>query len=161
MIRPARPQDAAALARLWNPWITDTAITFNPVPKTGAEIASVITARHEAGHAFLVAEDGDGLLGFSSYSQFRGGIGYARCMEHTIILAPDARGRGTGRALMAAIEDHARKAGAHQLIGAVSGENPEARAFHERIGFRLLATIPEAGFKFGRYMDLLLLAKRL
>lgn len=161
MIRPAGAQDAAALARLWNPWITGTAITFNPTPKTGAEISALIATRQEAGHAFVVAEAEGRLLGFASYSQFRGGLGYARCMEHTVILAPQARGRGTGKALMAAIEDHARTAGAHQLIGGVSGENPEARAFHERIGFRLVATIPEAGFKFGRYMDLLLLAKRL
>ncbi|GAB1362552.1 GNAT family N-acetyltransferase [Rhodobacter sp.] len=161
MIRSALPQDADALARLWNPWITGTAITFNPTPKTGAEIADLIAARRDAGHAFLLAETEGQLLGFATYSQFRGGAGYARCMEHTIILAPEARGRGTGRALMAAIEDHARNAGAHQMIGGISGENPEARTFHEHLGFRLIATIPEAGFKFGRYMDLLLLAKRL
>ena len=51
MIRPARPQDAAALARLWNPWITDTAITFNPVPKTGAEIAATAGGDDGGGRA--------------------------------------------------------------------------------------------------------------
>ena len=79
MIRPARAGDAPGLAALWNPWIRDTAITFNPVEKTPAEIAAMIHDRQAAGHGFWVAEDA-GLLGFVSYAQFRGGLGYATCM---------------------------------------------------------------------------------
>jgi L-amino acid N-acyltransferase YncA len=70
-----------------------------------------------------------------------------------------ARGRGTGRALLQAVEDHARQGGAHQMIAGVSGENPEGRAFHDRMGYREIATVPEAGFKFGRFMDLVLMQK--
>ena len=158
MIRDATPADAAALADLWNPWIRDTAITFNPQEKTPDDIARMIADRQAAGHAFLLAEDA-GLLGFATYSQFRGGIGYATCMEHTVILSPAARGRGVGRALMRAVEDHARNAGAPQMIGGVSGENPEGRAFHKALGYREIAVIPQAGFKFGRFMDLVLMQK--
>lgn len=158
MIRAATQADAAALADLWNPWIRDTAITFNAQEKSSDDIARMIAERQVAGHAFLLAEDA-GLLGFATYSQFRGGIGYATCMEHTVILSPLARGRGVGRALMQAVEDHARSAGAHQMIGGVSGENPEGRAFHAAIGYRDLAIIREAGFKFGRFMDLVLMQK--
>ena len=57
MIRPALVTDAEALAALWNPWIRDTAITFNPVEKTAAEIAAMIRDRQAAGHGFWVAED--------------------------------------------------------------------------------------------------------
>lgn len=158
MIRDATPADAAALADLWNPWIRDTAITFNPQEKTPADIAQMIAARQSDGHAFLLAEDA-GLLGFATYAQFRGGAGYATCMEHTVILSPAARGKGVGRALMLAIEDHARARGAHQMIAGISGENPQGRAFHAAIGYRELAVIPEAGHKFGRYMDLVLMQK--
>lgn len=158
-LRPATKADAPALAALWNPWITGTAITFNPDAKTPEDMAALIAARQSAGQAFFVAESGGNLLGFATYAQFRGGTGYARTMEHSVILAPEARGRGAGRALMRAVEDHARAGGAHQMIAGVSGENPEGRAFHEALGYRLIATLPEAGFKFGRYMDLWLLQK--
>ena len=158
MIRNATPADAAALADLWNPWIRETAITFNAQEKSPDDIARMIADRQAAGHAFLLAEDA-GLLGFATYSQFRGGIGYATCMEHTVILWPQARGRGVGRALMQAVEGHARQAGAHQMIGGVSGENPEGRAFHAALGYREVAIIREAGFKFGRFMDLVLMQK--
>lgn len=158
MIRPATFADAAALADLWNPWIRDTAITFNAQEKSPDDIARMITDRNAAGHAFLVAE-ADGLLGFATYSQFRGGVGYATCMEHTVVLSPQARGRGVGRALMLAIEDHARSTGVHQMIAGVSGENAQGRAFHASLGYREIATVPEAGYKFGRFIDLVLMQK--
>jgi phosphinothricin acetyltransferase len=159
MIRPARTSDARALADLLNHWIESTAVTFNPVPKSQDDILAMIATKAVAGHAFLVAVEGDQLLGQASYGQFRAGFGYKTCMEHSISLAPQAKGRGIGRALMTAIENHARAAGGHQMIAGVSGENPEGRAFHDRLGYRHIATIPEAGFKFGRFMDLVLMQK--
>lgn len=160
MIRPARPEDAAPLAALLNHWIEKTAVTFNPVPKTEADLHEMIATKAAAGHGFFVATDDDGrLVGQASYGQFRGGLGYRTCMEHSINLVPDHRGRGMGRALLQAVEDHARQGGAHQMIAGVSGENPEGRAFHDRMGYRVLAVVPEAGFKFGRFMDLVLMQK--
>jgi L-amino acid N-acyltransferase YncA len=159
MIRAARPEDAAAIAALLNHWIANTAITFTPTPKTAEDIADQIAAKAAAGHGFFVAVEDGALLGQASYGQFRAGAGYATCMEHSISLAPGARGQGLGRALLQAVEDHARTGGAHQMIAGVSGENPEGRAFHDRMGYRLVATVPQAGFKFGRFMDLWLMQK--
>lgn len=159
MIRPARAADAPALARLLNHWIEHTAITFNPVPKSEADILAMIADKAAAGHAFLVAEAGGQVIGQASYGQFRGGVGYKTCMEHSISLLPGTPRTGLGRALLTAVEDHARTAGAHQMIAGISGENAEGRAFHARMGYAHIATIPEAGFKFGRYMDLVLMQK--
>jgi L-amino acid N-acyltransferase YncA len=158
MIRPATQADAEAIAALWNPWIRDTAITFSAAQKTPADVAAMIAERSAAGHAFLVARD-PALLGFATYAQFRAGTGYATCMEHTIILSPATRGRGTGRALMQAVEFHAAQAGAHQMIAGISAENPDGIRFHAAIGYTEIARIPEAGRKFGRYMDLVLMQK--
>lgn len=160
MIRPAVAGDAPAIAALMNHWIVETAVTFNPVPKTERDIHEMIAAKALAGHGFFVATDADGVVtGQASYGQFRGGAGYRTCMEHSINLVPGHRGRGTGRALLAAVEDHARQAGAHQMIAGVSGENPDGQAFHSRMGYRVLAVVPEAGFKFGRFIDLVLMQK--
>jgi L-amino acid N-acyltransferase YncA len=159
MIRPATADDAPALAALLNHWIEHTSVTFNPVPKSTTDVLDMIAAKAAAGHAFLVAKDAGRVIGQASYGQFRAGQGYSTCMEHSISLAPGTHGKGLGRALMTALEDHARGQGAHQMIAGVSGENPQGRAFHERIGYRVIATIPQAGFKFGRYMDLVLMQK--
>lgn len=159
MIRPATAADAPALAALLNHWIEHTAVTFNPIPKTTDDILLMIASKAAAGHAFFVAEEAGQVIGQASYGQFRGGAGYRTCMEHSISLLPGTARRGLGRTLLTAIEDHARAAGAHQMIAGVSGENPDGRAFHERLGYRHIATIPEAGFKFDRYIDLVLMQK--
>ena len=152
MIRPATAADAPALAALWNPWITDTAITFASIPKTPDDVAQMIATRP----AFFTT---DTLQGFATYGQFRSGNGYATCMEHTVILSPTAHGNGLGRALMQAVESHARDNGAHQMIAGISAENPAAITFHSKLGYHHTATIPQAGYKFGRFIDLVLMQK--
>ena len=157
-IRHACSGDAAAIAAIWNPIIDDTAITFTTARKTEAALAADIEAR---GAAFQVAEAEGAVLGFATYFPFRAGPGYARTKEHTILLAPQARGRGVGRALMTALEQAARAEGVHSLWAGVSGENPGGVAFHAALGFAPVAVLPEVGFKFGRFMDLHLMCKRL
>lgn len=159
MIRPATAADAQALADLWNPWIRTSAVTFNSIEKTAADMAAMIADKATAGHGFWVALDAGTLLGFATYGQFRGGIGYAHAMEHTVVLAPEARGKGIGRALMAVLEDHARSIGAHTILAGVSGENPEGRAFHAALGYSVVAVIPAVGRKFNRWMDIVLMQK--
>ncbi|WP_096786552.1 GNAT family N-acetyltransferase [Rhodobacter sp. CZR27] len=156
MIRQATEADAPALLAIWNPIIRDTLVTFNSAEKTVGELCAMIAERP----AFLVAQDEGGApLGFATYSQFRGGIGYRHTMEHTIILGPAARGRGVGRTLMVALEAHARAGGAHSLFAGVSAANPEGRAFHAALGYVETAILPQVGFKFGRWLDLVLMQK--
>ncbi len=159
MIRPATETDAEAVAALWNALIRDTTVTFTSKEKTLPEVADTIAGRHRDGFTFLVAEHGGLVAGFASYAQFRGGDGYARCMEHSIHLEPLARGQGLGRALMQAIEAHARARGSHSMIAGVSGENAAGIAFHAALGYRNIATVPESGFKFGRWLNLVLMQK--
>lgn len=159
MIRPARSEDAAAIAEFWNPIIRDTLVTFNPQEKSVTEIQASIRDKSVLGHGFLVWDEGGRVLGFASYGQFRSGAGYSRAMEHTIILSPQAHGRGIGRRLMCAIEDHARNRGHHIMVGGISGGNPAGRAFHAALGYREVGVLPEAGFKFGSYHDLILMQK--
>jgi L-amino acid N-acyltransferase YncA len=97
-IRPAQPADIPALLAIWNHIIRDTAVTFNTVEKTAADLQHMIADKAATGHGFLVAEQQDGLAGFASYGQFRAGPGYAHTMEHTIVMEPNAQGLGLGRA---------------------------------------------------------------
>lgn len=162
LIRPAEARDAPGIAAIWNPIIRDTLVTFNPVEKSEGEIAQTIASRTALAQPFLVAEDENGAIaGFATYFQFRAGMGYARSMEHTILLAPTAWGRGLGRNLMAALEDHGRAAGVSCLIGGVSGSNPAGIHFHAALGFVEVGRLPRTGFKFGRFHDLVLMQKLL
>ena len=156
IIRAAREKDAAQIAAIQNPVIRDTAITFNAQEKTTDEIATAIRELP----CFIVAEDGEQLLGFVSYLPFRRGVGL--CAHHGAhdSFSPVRReGRGVGRALMVAAEDHARAAGVGSLWAGISGENPDGVVFHASVGFEEVARLPKVGFKFGRWMDLILMRK--
>jgi phosphinothricin acetyltransferase len=107
-----------------------------------------------------VADTG-GVSGFVTYVQFRGGPGYAYTVEHSVHVAEGARGRGLGRALVAAAEARARGAGVHSMIAGVAGENADGAAFHAAIGYAEIARLPEVGWKFGRWHDLILMQKML
>ncbi|MBV1868700.1 MAG: GNAT family N-acetyltransferase [Marinosulfonomonas sp.] len=157
--RDATAADAGKIAAFWNPMIRDTTVTFHSAQKSGADVAVMIAERQSEGCGFLAAEIDEVVVGFATYAQFRGGDGYARAMEHTIIISPGGQGRGVGRALMHGVEDHARKGGAHSMLAAVSHENAAGIAFHAAAGYRSVALVPQVGRKFDRWLDLVLMQK--
>lgn len=160
IIRAAHVSDSAAIARIWNHYITQTTVTFNPDPKSADEVAALIHDRQARGWGMFVALGAAGAItGFAGYGQFRAGAGYGRTMEHTVLLDPTATGRGAGRALMAMVAAHARDGGAHSLIAGVSGENAAGLRFHAAIGFAEIARLPQVGYKFARFLDLVLMQK--
>ena len=107
----------------------------------------------------LVAERGGTVAGFATFGTFRAGPGYAHLQEHTILLAPEARGAGLGRALMTALEEQARAKGFAALIGGVSGSNAGGLRFHAALGFAEVGRVPRAGWKLGAWHDLVLMHK--
>lgn len=161
MIRDARPDDVPAIAAIWNPIIRDTTITFWPTERSKAEITAMIADRQRHGHPFVVADDGHAILGFTTYGQFRTGAGYARSMEHTIHVAPGARGTGLGRQMLSWIEDHARRREHRLMIGGITASNTGSLRFHARAGYAEWGRIPCAGWKFGAFHDLVLMGKDL
>ncbi len=156
-IRAATVSDADAISSIWAPQILQTAVTFNSVAKSANDVADMIAQRP----FFSVCEAAGKVVGFVTYDQFRGGVGYAHTMEHTIILAPSAQRKGIGRALMQAAISHGRAGGVHSFVAGLSGENAAGLAFHLRLGFKQVGVLPQAGRKFGRWMDLVLMQKRL
>ena len=157
ILRDAKPADAAEIAAIWNPVIRDTTVTFNPVEKTTADIAAMIANRP----AFVVGTDGAQVKGFATYDQFRAGLGYAQAIEHTVIVAADAKGQGVASALMHDLFAHARARDMHTMWAGVSAENPAGVAFHTALGFEIIGILPEVGRKFDRWIDLVLMQKRL
>lgn len=157
-IRRATSDDATAIADIWNHYIRTSIATFNSQEKTAAELATAIDTPETP---YFVSVDGQTISGFGTYGDFRNGVGYAKTKEHTIHLDPTATGRGLGRALLKTVEDHAKVHGIHSLFAGVSGENTAAVGFHRACGYTQVARLPQVGWKFDRWHDLVLMQKLL
>ncbi len=157
MIRPARAPDAPQLHAIWTPVIRETTSIFHTTERSEQDIAQLT----EGADPFLVWDDDGRVLGFARCFTFRAGNGYVRTVEHTILLHADAQGRGVGRALIDALALAAAAQGKHMMIGAISAENASGLAFHRACGFTEHGRLPEVGYKFGRWLDLVLMGRRL
>jgi len=161
MIRRAGAWDAEAIAGIWNAVIGDGSVTFDTIDKVPNDLVRFLVARADAGFATFVAEEAGEVLGFATYGAFRAGSGFARTMEHTLMVALPARGRGLGSALLAAVEEHARDGEAHSMIAGISGANDAGLGFHAARGYAEIARLPEVGWKNATWLDLVLMQKSL
>lgn len=155
-VRPAVPEDAGAIAALWNPMIRDTLSTFTTVEKSPGDIRGMIAERPDA---FFVAQAQDVCAGFVTFGPFRAGPGYAATVEHTVIVADSGQTRGMGRILLTAAEDAARAQGHHVMVAGISDTNEGAQIFHQQVGYREVARMPQVGRKAGQWLDLVLMQK--
>lgn len=161
IVRRATFRDAQQIADIWNLYIRGTTVTFTTAEKSPSDITDYIEARQSGGMTVVVAEDDGALAGFAAASVFRSGPGYDHTRETSVMLADGLSGRGTGSALMTAVETHAKDAGIGVLVAGISGDNDRAIGFHMRLGFQQVGLMPGVGRKFGRQLDLVLMQKLL
>lgn len=159
-LRDARATDAPALKAIMAPVIAGSTASFSSEERDEAAWAAMVADRQARGRLFIVAEIEGAVVGYATYDQFRpGNNGYRFTMEHSVYLSDAAQGHGVGRKLMEALEDHARTAGHHSMIAAVDADNAGSIAFHARLGYHEAGRVPQAGFKFERWLDVLFLQK--
>lgn len=98
--------------------------------------------------------DDSELLGFASYGAFRVRPAYKYTVEHSVYVDSAARGRGVGTRLMRRLIDSAVEQEKHVLVGGIDAGNVGSLKFHEALGFEPAGVVKQAGFKFGRWLDL-------
>ena len=153
MIRPATVDDAEALVNIYNPYITDSVITFEEEPLTKEDFAGRIQHVLEGGYPYFVAEEDGRILCYAYASQFRTRYSYRFTCESTVYLDQNAKGHGLGTHLYEVLIDELRKRGFHMVIGGVTLPNPASEALHTKLGFNKIAHFNEVGFKFNRWLD--------
>lgn len=154
-------KDGDALLAIVNDAILNSTAWYEYEPWDPTRLASWFDAKVAGGWPLLVADDGDRTLGFASFGTFRERPAYARTVEHSVYVAAEARGRGTGRRLLDAIVAEARSRRLHAMIGGVDAANEGSLAFHRAAGFEDVGRLREVGWKFGRWLDLVFMQKLL
>ena len=162
IIRDAVDTDMPAVRDLYNALIPTTTVAWTDVPQTLRERRAWFGRQQRFGYPVVVAEVSGAVVGFAAYGSFRGSgkwPGYRQTVEHTIHVHEDCWGRGIGRSLLEALIEHARANDVHVMVAAVDGANQESISFHERLGFTIVARMPEVGRKFDRWLELVLMQR--
>jgi phosphinothricin acetyltransferase len=159
-IREATLDDLPQILGIYNEVIAVSTAVYSVEPSSLAERTDWFNERRRRGFPVLVAVDGEAVLGFSSFGEFRGAWnGYRYSVEHNVHVHAEARGRNIGSLLVEALFPLAAAQGKHVMIGAVDAANEGSIRFHERMGFERVGHFREVGHKFGRWLDLVFMQR--
>jgi L-amino acid N-acyltransferase YncA len=163
IIRSSRDDDIAAIAAIYGYHVLHGVASFEEVPPAVEEIArrrSEIVAR---GLPYLVAERTDGqVIGYCYAGPFRPRVGYRYTLEDSVYVAADEVGRGIGRRLLVGVLAQCTQLGYRQMVAVIGGRETIASIrLHERLGFAHTGTFQSVGFKFGRWIDIVLMQRAL
>jgi phosphinothricin acetyltransferase len=96
------------------------------------------------------------IIGFGSYGTFREKIGYQNTVEHSVYVKNEFIGQGIGKILLQKLIDIAHQNNVHVMIGCIDADNKGSIVFHQKFGFKTVGVLPQVAFKFGRWLDLVI-----
>jgi len=157
-IRDANSQDLEALLELKNHAVRHLEATWTTELESLDGTKRWLEAQQAAGLPVLVACDPrNEVLGYASYGPYRPKNGYRYTISHSAYVRPGHHGGGIGSALLRELIVRAKTSGYHVMVAGIDGGNEASIAFHERHGFQVSGRLPQAGTKFGRWLDLVLM----
>ncbi|MCU1693231.1 MAG: Phosphinothricin N-acetyltransferase [Frankiales bacterium] len=150
-VRAAVPGDAAAIAAVYAPWVSDAVASFEAVPPDAEETARRMVARPRL--PWLVAERDGVVVGFAHASPHRSRAAYRWAVDTSVYLAASETGRGTGRALYGVLLPLLRDLGLVTVHAGITLPNPASVGLHEALGFTPVGVYRDVGFKAGAWHD--------
>ena len=158
LIRPSTDADLPAITAIYHHHVLHGTGTFEIDPPSPQDMAGRRADVLSKGLPWLVLADGEQVLGFAYCNWFKPRPAYRFSAEDSIYLAPEAAGRGLGSALLAELAAQAERAGVRRLI-AVIGDSANAGSIgvHRAIGFQPVGVLKACGWKFERWLDVVLM----
>lgn len=143
------------ILEIFNEAIVNSTALYDYKPRTMANMEAWFAAKSASSFPVVGLEDMEGsLLGFASFGPFRVQPAYKYSVEHSVYVRADQRGKGLGKVLLRLVIDAARVDDYHAVIGAIDADNKASIALHQAFGFKEVGRLPQVGFKFGRWLDL-------
>ena len=154
-VRPATPADIPAITGIYAHAVRHGTASFEIEPPSEAEMAQRQKSLLDGRFPYLVAENDGGIAGYAYAGPYRTRPAYRWSVEDSIYVNPNAHRRGIGRALLERLIIESEQRGFRQMI-AVIGDSAQMSSIelHRSLGFRMIGTIENVGYKFGRWLDL-------
>jgi phosphinothricin acetyltransferase len=154
-IQCERNRHAKTILAIFNDAILNSTALYDYKPRTMEMMAAWFDAKAKGKYPVIGVENDSGeLMGFGSYGTFRAWPAYKYSVEHSIYVGACFRGQGVGKRLLQELIAAAQGQSYHILIGGIDATNSVSIRLHEGLGFSYCGTIRQAGFKFGRWLDL-------
>jgi len=146
---------SAAILAIFNDAIANSTALYDYRPRAPESMVTWFEAKAKGRYPVIGVEDDSGtLMGFASYGPFRAWPAYKYSVEHSVYVDARFRGRGLGRVLLREIVAAAQGQDYHVMVGGIDTANAVSIKLHESLGFNHCGTVRQAGFKFGRWLDL-------
>lgn len=162
LIRPSTPEDLPAIASIYGWNVLHGTGTFELEEPGVAEMSKRRDDVLGKGLPWLVAEVDRNVVGYAYANYFRPRLAYRFCLEDSVYLSPEAVGKGVGKLLLIELIARCEAAGARQML-AVIGDSANAASvgLHRALGFEPVGTMRSAGWKFDRWLDVVMMQKSL
>jgi L-amino acid N-acyltransferase YncA len=159
-IRPSEDRDLAAITAIYSHHVLHGTGTFETTPPTESDMAARRADVLSKGLPYLVAEENGQLLGYAYCQWFKPRPAYRFSAEDSIYMHPDAAGKGLGKALLAKLAEEAQAVGVRKLIAVIGdSSNLGSVGVHRTLGFSHVGSFKSCGWKFGRWLDIVLMEK--
>ncbi len=162
LIRPSQDADLPAIQAIYEHAVLHGTGTFETDVPDMAEMSRRRAEVLSRGLPYLVAVRGEQVLGYAYANYFRPRMAYRFCVEDSIYLAPAAQGQGVGRLLLAELIARCERAGARQMLAVIGdSQNHGSVGVHRALGFEPTGLLKSSGWKFGRWLDVVLMQRQL
>jgi L-amino acid N-acyltransferase len=161
IVRDAGEADLPAILEIYNAAVLNETSIWNDDISDLAERRAWWQTRTSQGLPVYVADVNGVVSGYGTFGEFRPNQGYRFTVEHSIYVATPVQRRGIGSVLLTRLIAEARRANKHAMVGGIASDNLASLALHQRFGFVETGRMPQVGFKFGRWLDLVFVQKLL
>jgi L-amino acid N-acyltransferase YncA len=157
IVRPSTAADIPDITAIYGRFVETSTATFEIVAPDQSELRRRRQAVLNQALPYLVAELEGYVVGFCYASQFRPREGYRYTVEDSIYVRADCIGHGVGKALLSKLISECQARGCHSMVACICGVNVSSVALHASLGFQQAGLLPEAGLKFGQWLQLLIM----
>ena len=154
MIRYAEEKDVTGILEIYNDAILNTTAIYDYTTHTLEDRIEWYEKRRQEGYPILVFEKDDRVVGFATYGSFRVYPAFKYTIEHSIYIHKDYRNLGIGKGLLEKLIEIANEEEYATMVACIDSLNENSIKIHEKFGFKYSGTVTKAGYKFGKWLDL-------